>query len=281
MKSQKLLLLTTLMLALCAIVFAQSTTIDFEPAGSGADWAWTVGENGANPPLTFPANPVSGGINASATVAQFTATAGGNPWALCFTDDIDTFSFTAANSLVKIMVYKPVISNVAIKFEGGSTPLELAQANSVINQWEELTFDFSSVIGNTYSRIVIIPDFAPRTQDNILYFDNIQIPEGNVAPPTVPEVAAPTPTYDAGNVISLFSNAYTNVPVDTWSAGWDMLMWQISRSKAMIQKDTLTSLLPALSLPPIPLMPAICPISTWTSGLLIPQHSRPHSGLNW
>lgn len=222
MKSQKLLLLTTLMLALCAIVFAQSTTIDFEPAGSGADWSWTVGENGANPPLTFPANPVSGGINASATVAQFTATAGGNPWALCFTDDIDTFSFTAANSLVKIMVYKPVISNVAIKFEGGSTPLELAQANSVINQWEELTFDFSSVIGNTYSRIVIIPDFAPRTQDNILYFDNIQIPEGNVAPPTVPEVAAPTPTYDAGNVISLFSNAYTNVPVDTWSAGWDM-----------------------------------------------------------
>jgi uncharacterized protein (DUF2147 family) len=34
--------------------------------------------------------------------------------------------------------------------------------------------------------------------------------------------AAPTPTVDAANVISLFSNAYTDVTVDTWSAGWDM-----------------------------------------------------------
>lgn len=38
------------------------------------------------------------------------------------------------------------------------------------------------------------------------------------APPTA---AAPTPTRDAADVISLFSNAYTNRPVDTWSAVWD------------------------------------------------------------
>jgi hypothetical protein len=36
-----------------------------------------------------------------------------------------------------------------------------------------------------------------------------------------PEVAAPTPTVPAGDVISLFSNAYNDVPVDTWSADWD------------------------------------------------------------
>jgi hypothetical protein len=34
-------------------------------------------------------------------------------------------------------------------------------------------------------------------------------------------VAAPTPTLAAADVISLFSNAYTNRPVDTWSASWD------------------------------------------------------------
>jgi beta-glucanase (GH16 family) len=33
--------------------------------------------------------------------------------------------------------------------------------------------------------------------------------------------AAPTPTRAAANVISLFSNAYSNRTVDTWSAGWD------------------------------------------------------------
>ncbi len=43
-----------------------------------------------------------------------------------------------------------------------------------------------------------------------------------VAAETPPSVAAPTPTRAAADVISLFSNAYTNVPVDTWSASWDM-----------------------------------------------------------
>ncbi|MCB0535740.1 MAG: hypothetical protein KDD14_26285, partial [Saprospiraceae bacterium] len=31
---------------------------------------------------------------------------------------------------------------------------------------------------------------------------------------------APTPTQAAANVISLFSEAYTNVPVDTWRTDW-------------------------------------------------------------
>ena len=35
-----------------------------------------------------------------------------------------------------------------------------------------------------------------------------------------PTVAAPTPTTPSASVISLFSNAYTNRTIDTWSAGW-------------------------------------------------------------
>ncbi len=35
-----------------------------------------------------------------------------------------------------------------------------------------------------------------------------------------PEVAAPTPTVKADSVISLFSNAYNNVNVDTWNTRW-------------------------------------------------------------
>ena len=38
--------------------------------------------------------------------------------------------------------------------------------------------------------------------------------------PVMPTVAAPTPTRDQANVISLYSNAYTNVPVDTWNTRW-------------------------------------------------------------
>lgn len=35
-----------------------------------------------------------------------------------------------------------------------------------------------------------------------------------------PEVAAPTPTVSADSVISMFSNAYTNVKIDTWNTRW-------------------------------------------------------------
>ena len=117
--------------------FSQSThTIDFEPAGVGSEWDWTVSDNDDNPPLEFIANPVSGGINTTPTVAKIIIRQNGAAWALCFTDDDGEFTFDASNSTVKIMVYKEVISNVAIKFEGLSPAVEIAASNTVTNQWE-------------------------------------------------------------------------------------------------------------------------------------------------
>jgi hypothetical protein len=46
--------------------------------------------------------------------------------------------------------------------------------------------------------------------------------EVTVSATEVPPGPAPTPTLPEGDVVSLFSNAYTDVPVDTWSASWDM-----------------------------------------------------------
>ncbi len=218
---KKTIFMTMLVLLISTVMYAQYETVDFEEGGIGADWAWTVGENGDNPPLEIISNPSASGINTSATVAQFTARAAGMAWALCYADDIADFQFDATNTTITIMVNKPLISPVGIKFEGTSTPVEVQVSNTVTDQWENLTFDFSSAIGNTYNRIVIIPDFADRTADHVVYFDNIQIPSGNTEPPQEPETAAPTPTYAAESVISLFSDAYTNVTVDTWSADWD------------------------------------------------------------
>jgi hypothetical protein len=42
----------------------------------------------------------------------------------------------------------------------------------------------------------------------------------SIGNPVLPTQAAPTPTVDAKNVISLFSNAYPNVPVDFWNTHW-------------------------------------------------------------
>lgn len=222
MKTQLFQLFAIIFLfALSNVVKAQSThTIDFEPSGEGANWNWVVAENADNPPLEFIANPVSGGINTSATVAKFTARQTGNPWALFFTDDDGQFTFDATNTTVKIMVYKTVISPVHLKLEGPGYAIELTNANTVINQWEELSFDFSSEIGKVYYRLVILPDLLARSQDNIIYIDNIQVPDGVVITVPEPTVAAPAPTEPANNVISVFSDVYDDIPGTNLNPGW-------------------------------------------------------------
>ncbi len=201
--------------------------IDFEPEGYGADWTWTAFENSTNPPVEIVVNPNATGINTSATVASFTALATGAAWAGCESQhgaDIGTFNLSAGNSTVKVMVYKPVVSDVGIKFTkpDGWSMGEIKIANTRINEWEELTFDFSSQVQDGYDQIVIFPDFDlnGRTTDNLCYFDNITFSGQEI--PTGPEAHAPIPTMNDSNVISLFSNAYTDVTVDTWSAAWDV-----------------------------------------------------------
>jgi hypothetical protein len=161
---------------------AQVAPIDFEAGGEGADWTWTVFENDDDPALEIVANPDPTGENTSATVAKFTARDAGQPFAgveSMHGSDIGTFDLTAANAFVSIKVYKTKISDVGIKFAqpaGGARP-ELKKANTVINQWETITIDFTSYIGlgetTNLDQIIIFPDFIDRTADDIIYFDDI------------------------------------------------------------------------------------------------------------
>ena len=154
---------------------SQNGPVDFESGGIGDSWTWTVDQNDSNPALEIVDNPKTNGANTSAKVAKFTAKAAGNPWALVISEDIGAFTFDDTNSIVKIMVRKDVATDVGIKFEGpANAAKEIKVANSVTNgDWEELTFDFTSEIGVTYNKLVIIPDFLARSQDNIVYFDNL------------------------------------------------------------------------------------------------------------
>jgi len=238
MKKTTILLM---MLLVSSLSFAQNAPITFEPGEPGADWTWTVFENDTNPPLEIIANPDQSGGNTSATVAKFTALVDGNPWAgvESLQGNLGEFFWDANNRIVKIMVWKSVISDVGIKFDAGANPNdwsagEIKVANTLINQWEELTFDFSNSPNppaefGGLKRIAIFPDFDTegREQDNIVYFDNITFSAGGgVVTPDEPTTAAPTPTIDAANVISLFSDAYTDVPVDTWRTGWSQANYE-------------------------------------------------------
>ena len=173
--------ITQLFIAISFTGFGQ-TTIDFELEGVGMDWNWTVDANGSNAPLEFVSNPNPTAVNSTDVTAKFTASPNGQPWALAYTDAAGSITFTENNSLVKMSVLKTVATTVAIKFEDSTNPSFFKQievANTVTNgDWEELSFDFSTVIGNSYDRMVIIPDFLARSQPHLLYFDQISFNSG-------------------------------------------------------------------------------------------------------
>ncbi len=218
-----------MLLSISGTAIAQNAPIDFEAGGYGADWTWTTFENGGNAPFEIVTNPSVTGVNTSATVGSMTTLTTGAPWAGVesqHSSDIGSFSFDVTNSTVKIMVYKSVISDVGLKFveANGEAQPELKVANTLINEWEELTFDFSSRIGvgatGILDQIVIFPDFdlGGRTTDNLCYIDNISFSAQVL--PAVPVAPAPIPTVPAENVISVFSDPYTNIAGTNFNPGW-------------------------------------------------------------
>lgn len=217
------ILLFCLLSLVAQVGIAQNAPVDFETGGNGGSWTWTTFENDDNPTLEIVANPSQMAPNASATVAKFTARATGQPWAGCETQhgaDIGAFTLNASTSTIKIMVYKAVISDVGIKLveSNGASLGELKVANTKINEWEELSFDFSSMEGINYDQIVVFPDFQARGAENICYFDNITF--SAAAAVAEPTVGADDPTAPQADVISIFSNVYSNVMVDTWRTSW-------------------------------------------------------------
>tara|TARA_B110000285_G_scaffold161158_1_gene179979 strand:+ start:398 stop:1672 length:1275 start_codon:yes stop_codon:yes gene_type:complete len=268
---------TILILLITSICFSQNAPIDFEAGGEGANWGWNVFENADNPPLEFVANPDPSGINTSAMVAKFTArdtNAGAAPYAGLESQhggNIGTFDLTSENALVNIMVYKTKISDVGIKFatpSGGAQP-EIKVANTLINQWELITVDFSSYIGlgetTGLDQIIVFPDFINRTADDIIYFDNITfgIPVLNPIdlPITFEDDQTPTfsdfngsstlliPNPDASGANTSATVAQNTVPANAAFAGVNFQVDNID-----ITTDKVFSLSVWSSLPNIPVL---------------------------
>lgn len=156
--------------------------IDFEEAGFGATWTWTVFENGANPDVQIVNNPDPSGLNTSEKVLEFTALTSGAPYAGFESKhgtDIGSFTFDETNKIVKMLVYKSNISDVGLKFSeaNGEAQVEVKVANTKINEWEELVFDMSNLIGKGITgkidQLIVFPDFKNRSKNNFVYLDNI------------------------------------------------------------------------------------------------------------
>jgi hypothetical protein len=158
--------------------------LTFEPGTAGSDaFMWDVFENGpAAPPLEVVANPNPSGVNTSATVAKFTSMAGESEWAGCANQHgtIWEWELDGTSTTLTIDVYKSVISDVMVKIVNttNGTIYAVLQPNTVINQWETLTYDISGLgshgENHNVDTIVVHSDIVlPRATDNISYFDNI------------------------------------------------------------------------------------------------------------
>ncbi|MEM6641850.1 MAG: family 16 glycosylhydrolase [Bacteroidota bacterium] len=171
-------------------------------------------------------NPQVGGINTSAKVVQSekgtTAVFAGT------TLSLDEAIVWEDNNAIKAKVYSPragVPLTLKLESSGGDGgDREVVVTNEAANVWEELDFDFTGNLGTDFSAITLIwengtastggTDFTFLIDDIILGQVTNNLPE--------PTEAAPTPpTRNAADVISLYSDAYTNAPGINYSADFD------------------------------------------------------------
>ncbi|MFA6403793.1 MAG: T9SS type A sorting domain-containing protein [Salinivirgaceae bacterium] len=176
----------------------------------GEDTAWNVFANGAADSSNFVIvdNPDKTGINSSDSCLKFTVLDAADPWAGAYSDYYGEIALTEDNHIMQMMVNKNVITPITLKLEIGTTasPISVDAENTVTDEWELITFDFTEFIGESYTRLTFFPDFpSARTAGSICYIDNIgfyfepsSINENNQSTVKV----FPNPTHDYLTVIS-------------------------------------------------------------------------------
>ena len=231
MKTIKIVLLLIALL-IVSLGYAQQTLIEnFDATPEAYTFAGFEKLGSA----TIASDPVSGGTRGNGL--KLVSSSAGNPWqgaeVILSTSKI---RLNATDRTMKVDVYSTKTFTMLGKVEQGGTATISATSASYTtpNAWQTLTFTFNTssdgtgIANGDYAKIAFFPGrnstntgWAPAA-DFTVYVDNITGVKVAAAPDPVPSSAAPTPpTRNAVDVVSLFSNAYTNIPIDSWSAPYD------------------------------------------------------------
>ena len=128
------------------------------------------------PTLVGP-NPDPSGINTTATSASQLKTAGSEVWAGTFFEVASPLDFNNY-SKISVMSYAPIagaIIKVKLENSDASITHEIDVPSSVVNQWEELVYDFNAAPPADYVRIVIFFDFGNPGDGATYYFDEFKL----------------------------------------------------------------------------------------------------------
>ena len=144
-----------------------------------------------------------GTTNPGTHVVKYERSMNGVPWGGFWSALPQPLDLTV-NKYVHVRVMKTRISPLKFKVEGGpSGILEIFSMNeqTVVNEWEDIVFDFSEKTGE-WNVIAFMPDFEDPlalTEDIVIYFDYIMVNND------------PTPGSDAAYVIEDFDHIPLNL----------------------------------------------------------------------
>jgi hypothetical protein len=170
-----------------------------------------------NDSLVVVTNPAKDAGNMSDKVLKFRRSSAGDIWAGFWSRLPEKIDMTN-NKYILVKVWKPRVSTIKFKVEGGtSSPnffeLESTAPQTKTNEWEQMVFHFPDATGE-YPTIAMLPDFSDPVgldEDIVLYIDDIVlsptetgIPSGVVDPKEREEIGIyPNPVKSTLNFENL------------------------------------------------------------------------------
>lgn len=155
-------------------------------------------------------NPDASGINTSSKVLKFIrrgTDVGGLPWGGFWANCTPSVDATDSK-YVHFMVWKPMVSPIKFKLEGGpdgTLEIESIYPQTVTEGWQDMVFDFSTMTGE-YPIVALLPDFQDPFEtagDVEMYIDNIVI---NGDPNPISGIW----NNNTEDPISMYPNPFTN-----------------------------------------------------------------------
>ena len=176
--------------------------------------------------LDYVDNPNPGTVNSSSKVLKIEEDAGIEPWAGFFFNLNEKIIFPAGQEAISIDVHSAAPGqNVLLKIEDSSNSDNFKEATvttTATGAWEKLVYNFSAEDSNKYDRIVIITAInITNSAETTYYIDNIAFSTPVAVEEVSSPAAAPTaPSLDAADVMSVFSDSYTDVAGTDFNPNW-------------------------------------------------------------
>ena len=182
--------------------------------------------------LTATNDLVADPVDSNNTVREYTTAAGGDIWKGIFVRPQTHYIDLTTTKSVSVKVYSTTSTYVKGKIQAGQsnqTAIELATSVSHNGSgWQTLTFSFPSSATGEWGEFVLFTNVDasgnfvdPATQVITVYIDDISAAQGSAIPTVVTPTNSPTaPTRAAADVISIYSDAYTDIATN-YNPSWN------------------------------------------------------------